>query len=338
MIRFLSVLFLAAAATWSNAADEPLKLSASAPDRYVVVRGDTLWDISGKFLNQPWRWPEIWRMNKAQIKNPHRIYPGDVLVLGRDASGAPLLRLESKVRPQIYAEQLSQAIPPIPPNVIEPFIAAPLVIEQNGLDSAAKIVATQEDRVFLGKGDTAYVTNADPGQKNWQVFRRGEPLRDPEAPERILGYEAFHLGSAVQVRPGDPAIFEIVTAKQEIGNGDRLIPTVRPELVDYVPHKPESGFTGRVVSVYGGVGAGGKLSIISLNRGKKDGVEIGHVLALEKNRTVVQRDENDQKTSVVIPAIRYGLAFVFRTFEQISYALVLQSDGTVEVNDYLATP
>ncbi len=338
MIRFLSVLFLAAAATLSNAAEEPLKLSGSAPDRYVVVPGDTLWDISAKFLNQPWRWPEIWRMNKAQIKNPHRIYPGDVIVLGRDGSGAPLLRLESRVRPQIYSEQLTQAIPPIPPNVIEPFIAAPLVIEQNGFDSAAKIVATQEDRVFLGRGDTAYVTNADPGQKNWQVFRKGEPLRDPENPERILGYEAFHLGSATQVRPGDPAIFEIVTAKQEMGNGDRLIPSIRPELVDYVPHKPESGFKGRVVSVYGGVGAGGRLSIISLNRGSKDGVEIGHVLALEKNRTVVQRDENDQKSSVVIPAIRYGLAFVFRTFEQISYALVLQSDGTVDVNDFLSTP
>jgi len=338
MIRFLSVLFLAAVATLSNAAEEPLTLSRTAPDRYVVVRGDTLWDISAKFLKQPWRWPEIWRMNKSQIKNPHRIYPGDVLVLGRDGSGAPLLRLESKVRPQIYSEQLSQAIPPIPPNVIEPFIAAPLVIEQNGFDGAAKIVATQEDRVFLGRGDTAYVTNADPGQKNWQVFRKGQPLYDPEDPKRILGYEAFHLGSATQERPGDPAIFEIVTAKQEIGNGDRLIPSVRPELVDYVPHKPESGFKGRVVSVYGGVGAGGRLSIISLNRGSKDGVEIGHVLALEKNRTVVQRDENDRKTSIVIPAVRYGLAFVFRTFEQISYALVLQSDGTVDVNDFLATP
>ena len=110
-----------------------------------------------------------------------------ITVLGRDGSGAPTLRLESKVRPQIYSEQLTQAIPPIPPNVIEPFIAAPLVIEQNGFDNAARIVATQEDRVFLGRGDTAYVTNADPGQKNWQVFRKGEPLRDPEDPERILG-------------------------------------------------------------------------------------------------------------------------------------------------------
>ena len=338
MIRFLSVLFLAAAATWSNAADEPLKLSASAPDRYVVVRGDTLWDISAKFLSQPWHWPEIWRMNKGQIKNPHRIYPGDVIVLGRDASGSPLLRLESKVRPQVYSEQLTQAIPPIPPNVIEPFISAPLIIEEGGLDAAAKIVATQEDRVFLGKGDTAYVTNADPSQKNWTVFRRGEPLYDPENPQRILGYEAFHLGSATQVRPGDPAIFEIVTAKQEIGTNDRLIPAVRPQLIDYVPHKPTSDIAGRIVSVYGGVGTGGRLSIVSLNRGLADGIEIGHVVALEKNRTVAQRDENDQKTSVVIPAVRYGLAFVFRTFDQISYALVVQSDGTVEVNDFISTP
>ena len=338
MIRLFSVLFLAAVTTWTHAAEEPLKLASSAPDRYVVVRGDTLWDISAKFLSQPWHWPEIWRMNKGQIKNPHRIYPGDVIVLGRDASGSPLLRLESKVRPQVYSEQLTQAIPPIPPNVIEPFISAPLVIEEGGIDAAAKIVATQEDRVFLGKGDTAYVANADPNQKNWAVFRRGEPLYDPENPQRILGYEAFHLGSATQVRPGDPAIFEIVTAKQEIGSNDRLIPAVRPQLIDYVPHKPTSDISGRVVSVYGGVGTGGRLSIVSLNRGLADGIEIGHVLALEKNRTVAQRDENDQKTSVVIPAVRYGLAFVFRTFDQISYALVVQSDGTVEVNDFISTP
>ncbi len=338
MIRLFSVLFLAAVTTWTHAAEEPLKLASSAPERYVVVRGDTLWDISAKFLSQPWHWPEIWRMNKGQIKNPHRIYPGDVIVLGRDASGSPLLRLESNVRPQVYSEQLTQAIPPIPPNVIEPFISAPLIIEEGGLDAAAKIVATQEDRVFLGKGDTAYVTNADPSQKNWTVFRRGEPLYDPENPQRILGYEAFHLGSATQVRPGDPAIFEIVTAKQEIGANDRLIPALRPQLVDYVPHKPTSDIAGRVVSVYGGVGTGGRLSIVSLNRGSADGVEIGHVVALEKNRTVAQRDENDQKTSVVIPAVRYGLAFVFRTFDQISYALVVQSDGTVEVNDFISTP
>ncbi len=338
MIRILSALILAAAAALVNAADQPLKLADAAPQQHVVVPGDTLWDISAKFLKEPWRWPEIWRMNKAQIKNPHRIYPGDVIILGRDAKGEPFLRLESQLRPQIYAEQLRDAIPPIPPNVIEPFISTPLIVEERGLDSAARIVATQQDRVFLGKGDTAYVANADPAQKDWQVYRNGKPLYDPENDKLILGYEAFHLGSAMQTKSGDPAIFEVVTAKQEIGRGDRLIPAVRPTLVDYVPHRPDGAIDGRIISVYGGVGTGGRLSIVSVSRGSRDGVEIGHVLALERNRTVVQRDENDNKVNVVIPAQRFGLAFVFRTFERISYALVVQSDGTIEVNDFVRTP
>ena len=338
MIRIISALILAAAAALANAADQPLKLADAAPQQHVVVPGDTLWDISAKFLKEPWRWPEIWRMNKSQIKNPHRIYPGDVIVLSRDANGNPFLRLESRLRPQIYAEQLRDAIPPIPPNVIEPFISTPLVVEQGGLESAARVVATQQDRVFLGKGDTAYVANANPAERDWQVYRNGQALRDPADPNLILGYEAFHLGSATQIKAGDPAIFEVVTAKQEIGRGDRLVPAVRPVLFDYVPHRPEGKIDGRIVSVYGGVGSGGRLSIVAVSRGTQNGVEIGHVLALERNRTIVQRDENDKTVNVVIPPERFGLAFVFRTFEQISYALVVQSDGSVEVNDFVRTP
>ena len=342
MIRILSAFVLAIFGTLSagsaNAADPAPRLADAVPNQYVVVPGDTLWDISARFLKEPWRWPEIWRMNRAQIKNPHRIYPGDVIVLERDAGGAPYLRLESKQRPQIRAESLSQAIPPIPPNVIDPFIATPLFVEQNTLQTAPRIVATQQDRVFLGKGDTAYVEGADPAQKQWQVFRNGQPLYDPEDPKRILGYEAFHLGSATQMKPGNPAVFEIDTAKQEIGYGDRLVPAARPELVDYVPHAPDQKIEGRVVSVYGGVGSGGRLSIVALNRGGADGVEVGHVLALERNRTVVQRDEDDRHQNIVIPAVRFGLVFVFRIFEHVSYALAVQSDGTIEVNDFLRTP
>ncbi len=338
MIRIISALILATAATLVNAADQPLKLADTAPPQHTVVAGDTLWDISAKFLKDPWRWPEIWRMNKAQIKNPHRIYPGDVIVLARDANGNPFLRLESRLRPQVYSEQLKDAIPPIPPNVIEPFISAPLIVEQGGLEAAARVVATQQDRVFLGKGDTAYVANANPTETDWQVYRNGKALRDPADPNVILGYEAFHLGTARQIKAGDPAVFEIVTAKQEIGRGDRLVPSVRPTLVDYVPHRPEGAVDARVVSVYGGVGSGGRLSIVALSRGTQDGLEIGHVLALERNRTVVQRDEDDKKVNVVIPPERYGLAFVFRLFDRISYALVVQSDGTVEVNDFVRTP
>ena len=347
-MRIISAFIFAMTVTWSHAADSSLELADKAPEQYTVVRGDTLWDISGKFLKKPWRWPEIWRMNKAQIKNPHLIYPGDIIYLNRDANGKPYLSLrrgsksglssQEKLRPKIYEELLTEAIPPIPASAIEPFLSAPLIIEQDEMEDATRIVATQEGRVFLGMGDTAYVTNADPEQKQWHVYRRGKPLHDPEDPTQILAYEAYFLGSANQVRPGDPAIFEITVAKEEIGQGDRLVAAERPKLVDYVPHRPDTDIDGRIVSVYGRVGTGGNLSIISINRGEADGLEIGHILALERNRTVVQRNERDQKEEFVIPAVHTGLIFVFRTFEHISYALVLQSEGPIDTNDFVRTP
>ena len=282
-------------------------------------------------------------MNREQIKNPNRIFPGDVIVLDRDASGIPLLRMQdAKLRPQIYSEAMSQAIPPIPPNVIEPFISAHLIVDVNGLSSAARIIATQQDRYFLGNGDLAYVENADPATQQWQIYRNGKPLYDPADPKQVLGYEAYYLGTATQTRPGNPATFQVLSAKEEIARGDRLIPAARPPLVAYIPHRPDTLIDGRVIEVYGGVGgalgAGGRGSIVSLSRGTRDGVEIGHVLALERNRFVVQRDEADRKLNVQIPPERIGLLFVFRTFDRISYALIVQSEGTVEANDFVRTP
>ena len=339
MIRILCALILTVVVTLCNAADRPLQLSERAPERYIVLPGDTLWDISSKFLKEPWRWPEIWRMNAEQIKNPNRIFPGEVIVLERDSDGNPRLRKQDGIlQPRVYSSRIETAIPPIPPNVIEPFISTPLVIDVNGLDHAAKIVATQQDRVFLGNGDLAYVENADPSQDLWQIYRNGKPLLDPSDSTSILGYEAFYLGTAKQTRPGSPATFEILNAKQEIGRGDRLTPAIKPSLIAYIPHRPESKIDGRIISVYGGVDSAGRGSIVSLNRGTNHGLEIGHVLALERNRIVVERDENDRKVNVQIPPERTGLLFVFRTFERISYALIVQSEGAVEINDFVRTP
>jgi hypothetical protein len=338
MIRIISALILAMAATLCNATERPLQLADNAPGRHIVVPGDTLWGIAGKFLKEPWRWPEVWNMNRDQVKNPHLIFPGDVIVLDRDANGNPRLRLQNaKLQPQVYSEQLSQAIPSIPPNVINPFLSAPLIIEAGALDNAAHISATQEDRVFLGNGDTAYVANADPSKEKWQIYRRGKALPDPETKE-TLGYEAFYLGTARQIEPGAPAIFEVITAKEEIGRGDRLIPAIPPLLLSYVPHKPEQPVDGRIVSVYGGVNEAGKFSIVSLNLGTNNGIEVGHVLTLERNRVVIQRDDEGRKETVKVPEERYGLIFVFRTFERISYALVAQSEGPVKINDFTRTP
>lgn len=341
MIRTLSALVLALATTLCGATERPIQIADKAPVQHVVVPGDTLWGISAQFLKEPWRWPEIWRMNREQIQNPHRIYPGDIIVLDRDTNGSPRLRIQrdGKLRPQVYSEKNTTAIPPIPPNIIEPFISQPLIIEANALDKAAKIVATEQDRVFLGEGNIAYVDDADPAQEDWQIYRNGKPLYDPADDTKILGYEAFYLGTATQTRPGQPATFEITSAKQEIGRGDRLVPASKPPMVHYVPHRPDTSVDGRIVSIYGGVGSAGRGSIVSLNLGSQDGLEIGHVLALERNRTVTERDETlDKKISIQIPSERIGLIFVFRTFDLISYALVVQSEGTVEVNDFVRTP
>lgn len=338
MIRMISALLLAMASALCSAAGQTLQLADGAPMRYIVLPGDTLWGISGKFLKEPWRWPEVWRMNREQVKNPHRIFPGDVIVLERDADGRPRLVLQrAKLSPRIYSESLQEAIPAIPPNVIRPFLSDPLIVEAGALDKSARVVATPEDRVFVGNGDLAYVENADPTQRDWQIYRNGRALLDPETQE-TLAYEAFFLGTARQVQPGQPATFEVVSATQEIGRGDRLLPRVTPPLIAYAPHKPDFPVEGRVISVYGGVQTAGRGSIVSINRGSQDHMEIGHVLAIERNRTIVERDENDNKTMVQIPGYRIGLLFVFRTFERISYALVVQSESTVDINDFVRTP
>jgi len=338
MIRFLFAFILATLGGMSGAAGQGLELASGAPERHIVVPGDTLWGIAGKFLKNPWEWPLIWRMNRSEIRNPHRIYPGDVIVLERHADGTPWLRLQSaKLLPQVYAEGIDPGVPPIPPNEIRPFLSEPLIVDKDGLANAARIVALPPDRLFLGRGDRAYVADADPGQRGWQIYRQGKPLVDPESNE-ILGYQAYYLGTARQVEPGNPATFEILTSKEEIGRGDRLVPLVRPELVPYVPHKPDFAVDGRVISVYGGVDAAGRGSIVAINRGRADGMEIGHVLALERNRTVVERDEHDATVVIPIPPERVGLLFIFRTFQRISYGLVVQAIGTVEVNDFARVP
>ena len=337
MIRFLSAFLLVLASAVCVAGQE-LELAEGAPTRHVVLPGDTLWGISAKFLKEPWRWPEVWRMNRDEIRNPNRIFPGDVIVLERDSYGKPRLRLERvRLRPEIYAVTIDEAIPAIPPNVIRPFLSEPLIIEAGSLDSAARIVATQQDRVYLGNGDIAYVADADQSRLDWQLYRNGRPLRDPESNE-VLGYEAFYLGTARQLEAGNPATFLVVTMKQEIGRGDRLLPATRPPLIAYVPHKPDFPVDGRVISVYGGVDAAGRGSIVTINRGVRDGIEIGHVLALERNRVVSERNESDAKVMLTIPPERIGLLFVFRTFERLSYGLVVQATGTVDINDFVRTP
>lgn len=334
---------LVAVAAWGQVPKTPLALKPNAPDRYVVVPGDTLWSIAERFTDSPWRWPELWNLNKDQIKNPHRIYPGNVIVIDR-MRGQLALSDTVKLSPRVRRESTAEAIPTIPPQIIEPFLTRPLVIESDGLDRAPHIVAIDEGRVVVGDGGKAFVSGmGDSKEESWYLYRRGNALIDPDT-TRTIGYEAIYLGTARVTRAGEPATIELSSVTQEVGIGDRLVPAGKPEIVNYAPHAPAAGVQGRVMSIYGGlgtVGEAGKHSIVALNRGKADGLELGHVLALYRHRgnaVDTTKPKNAPDAIVVLPDERYGLTFVFRVFDRVSYALVMNVTRPVSPLDVVRTP
>jgi hypothetical protein len=334
-------------------------LQDNVPDRYVVVQGDTLWGIASKFLKDPWRWPELWKLNQDQLKNPHWIRPGDVIVLDRSGPQPELKMGETvKLQPRVRAEDTSrQAVPSIPPKVIESFLSRPLVIEPDGLNQAPRIIAAQADRVYLGSNDVAYVSGIKDAKPDslWQIYRPGKPLVDPES-RKTLGYEAQFLGNARVTKAGDPATIQIFAAQQEIGKGDRLIAAGPLVLNNYAPHAPSAQIRGRIIAAHGGLGETGPQNVIALNKGKADGLELGHVLALYRLGRQVADDSKGAAgskpwysmdkvlgapaaaNSVKLPDERYGLAFVFRVFDSVSYALVMSASRPVQMNDVAATP
>ena len=361
------VFFLLFGAASAQAPQAPLTLRPDAPDRYVVVPGDTLWGISQRYTDSPWRWPELWGMNKEQIQNPHLIYPGAVLLLdrargtlsiaapgtgrvepgtGRAAPGtAPGTGGSLKLSPRLRAEALPrQQIPSIPPSAIEPFLSRPLVIEPDGLKNAPTIVATERDRVILAAGNTAYVRGiGDSKEEIWYVYRPGNALVDPDT-GRTLAYEAIYLGTAQLTRSGDPAIVQLTSAVQEINPGDKLVAAGRAQAISYAPHAPDVNVSGRVISIYAGlgqVGEAGPQQIVSINRGRADGIEIGHVLALYSRggqvRDVTKRRSQDG-AFIEVPDERAGVLFVFRVFERVSYGLIMNITRPVSPLDVVRTP
>src|SRR5215217_6330475 len=281
IISLIILCSYAAAASAATTSD----LTVDAPDRYVVVPGDTLWGISKRYLKDPWKWPDLWKANQEQIRNPHRIYPGDVLVLDRTAEDMRLrlVRAETlKLTPEIRASEL----PPIPiPTIatadIEPFLSKPLVIGHNQLLDGPRIVRTQESRVAVGAGDIAYANGVTKEQGlYWQVFRPGSPLIDPISKE-TLGYVAVYLGDAKVQKLGAVSTMDIVSAAQEIYAGDYLLPAPRDVPLDgYAPHAPAKKIDGRIIALYNQLYETGPNAIITLNQGTRDGLEVGNVLAI----------------------------------------------------------
>ena len=363
--------FAISATAWAQAPSAPLTLRPDAPDRYVVVPGDTLWSIAQRYSDSPWRWPELWGLNKDEIRNPHLIYPGYVIVLdrargrlsiggepsgeptsapsgapsGAPTSGAPAeARVPSgtvKLGPRARAESLAKdEIPSIPSSLIEPFLSRPLIIEPDGLDKAPTIVGTQADRVILAAGNSAYVRGISRSkEESWYVYRRGVPLVDPDS-NQTLAYEAIYLGTARLERGGEPATVVLTSVAQEVGAGDKLVAAGRPQPINYAPHAPDSKIHGRVIGIYGSlgkVGEAGPQSIISINKGARDGLEVGHVLALYSLGGAV-RDVSRPRGTIKLPDERAGLAFVFRVFNRVSYALVMNITRPVSPLDVVQTP
>ena len=338
MRRIISALLIIISSTLVLAQGaKPIELADGAPDRHIVVRGDTLWDIAAKFLKDPYRWGEVWRLNAEEIRNPHRIYPGQVIVLDRSGS-QPRLRLVTVTEQRReYVEPLRKSIPSIPPQDIEPFLSEPRVLDENGLAAAPRVVALQSDRVIAGAGDTIYTTEVAVPHKAWQLFRPGKALLDPDTKE-TLGHEAVFLGTARMTRGGVPSSFLILTSKQEIVRDDRLLVAPRQDVMNYLPHAPSKVIQAKVLGMYGGVNFGGPQSVITLNRGKADGLEPGHVLAADMAGAEVENRYQGEKTTYQLPNARNGLVFVFRVFDRVSYALVMNATHPVVVGDTVRTP
>ena len=331
------------------------ELAPNAPDSYTVKRGDTLWDISKIFLRSPWRWPELWGMNLEQIRNPHLIFPGQVLYLDK-TGGRARLRLAQpvdgtvKLSPRIRTSGLgTDAIASIPFHLIEPFLTDAVVFNTDELNTAPRIVAAPEGRVLMARGDTAYVRGELGTQRNWRIFRQPKPLVDPTTKE-ILGYEAQFVGSAEYTQQGDqqadaagkpviiPATFRITQVKQEANVGDRLAVVPGREFSNYAPHAPASPIAGQLVSIYGEFLTAGQNQIVALNKGAKDGVERGHVLALWRAGSTTIDKTDPARPAIRLPDERHGLLFVFRVFERVSYALILSVQEPVKAGDRFTQP
>lgn len=322
-------------------------LAPNAPERYTVKSGDTLWALASMYLKSPWRWPDLWGMNQDQIRNPHLIYPGQVLVLTRRDGRATLGFAQAgpdgldKLGPRMREFDASQAIAPIPNHLIEPFLSQPMVLEAGALDQAPRIIATQEGRVFLGRGETAYARGVPAGDTttSYNVYRPLRPLYAATDTDRRkpIAYEAFFLGTAHVSKPGDVSTLTIDNAKQEIGVGDRLVPVERRRIESYVPSLPAQPVDARVISIYNGVRYAGGGDIVTLDAGSDQGLRVGSVVEVQRTGATV-RDRTAGGERVKLPDESLGYALVFRVFDRIAYALIVRGQRDVTVGDRVIRP
>lgn len=335
------------------AAKKEIRVKASHPRQYTVKKGDTLWDISSLFLQDPWYWPEIWSKN-MQIKNPHLIYPGDVLTLVY-VDGQPQILLNDaghkeiatssampvkKLSPQVRSSALQASIPSIPGDAIRQFLTKPRVVTKEELENAPRIIGSQGDHLILGTDSRVYIRGEiDKERVRFAIFKPGDKLIDPASGD-LLGYEAKYAGDLHIKEYADPATGDITYSEREILIGDRLLPEDKSKLENlYFPHVPDSEIEAQVVSLYDALFGVAQHQIVVINKGERDGMEVGHLLASYTQGSVI-RDRFDKRSSkpVQLPNERSGLVMIFKTFDRVSYALTLESQRVIHKNDLLYTP
>lgn len=398
VLRRLAACVLAAAAQSLVSAAPAAELAPDAPKSYVVQSGDTLWDIAGHFLQDPWRWSELWQAS-GDRGDPDRIYPGDVLqlsmvdgqprvALARGGSGRASghgMRVE-RLSPQVRTSELRQPVPTIPVANIAPFLTQPYVADADEIERAPYVVGFPDEHLVAGVNDSIYVRQISAGAgSEFEVLRPGDELRDPESNE-ILGYQALFVANLVLERAGDPAKLRVARMEREVSIGDRVIPASRERpLEDFIPHPAPAGTRGRIISVLNGVDQVSQYDVVVLNRGARDHIESGHVFEIfaggsqERDQVASggfesrwakesplstefwfgpdyvnkgwRRDEPSpdapfpphadfrrQNSRYVKPLERSGILMVFRTFDRVSFAVVLRVTRSLHVGDWIAPP
>lgn len=321
----------------------PVRLNPRHPDRYVVKKGDTLWDISGMFLKDPWYWPEIWYVN-PQIANPHLIYPGDVITLVY-IDGKPRLVLErgnvERLSPRVRETMLDEAIETIPYELIKAFLSKPSVLDKDTVENSPYIFTTRHGHLVHGAGANVYVRGAEFAVDDiYNVMRVGSKLEDPDTGD-FLGYEGIFVGEGTIHREGDPATMLLNATDREALNGDILLTPDEDFPMYFTPRSPDEQIDGKIISVFDGVSIIGAYQIVTLNRGRSQGLEPGHVLAVYQAGRV-ERDRFSGKgfrgEKVQLPEEYAGLMMVFRSFDQISYGLIVRAESEIHVFDVVRNP
>ncbi len=320
-----------------------IKLNSNHPDQYTVIKGDTLWDISGNFLQKPWQWPEIWH-NNPQIENPNLIYPGDIITL-TVVDGQPRLSVSRnsgvlKLSPHIRETEHQEAIKIIPIEAIAAYLTSPKVVGENELDNAPYVIDFAGEHLVAAAGDRVYVRSiTQPKHLAYTVYRKGKVYRNPESNE-ILGYEAKYVADTTLQRPGDPATLLVTKSKNEIRIGDRLMHNLQGQVaLNYFPRPPKATIDGSIISVLNGVSQIGLHDIVIVDKGSRDGLQAGHVLDIYQRGDIVKDKYSGLiNSTVALPNELAGTLMIFRTFDRVSYALVMEATAAIHVLDKIKTP